>query len=96
MIRSWRSWSEEIHLGETAVCGRKTKKSRWVPEFARVGRQSPDFRSTKDAPGSDVIVRYARSVSLPAPLTAEQIIDWKNSGIPDSVLAVVVGRSSLP
>jgi hypothetical protein len=46
--------------------------------------------------GSDVIVRYVRSVSLPAPLTAEQIIDWKGSGIPDSVLAAVVGRSSLP
>jgi hypothetical protein len=46
--------------------------------------------------GSDVIVRYVRSVSLPTPLTAEPIIDWKSSGIPDSVLAAAVGRSSLP
>jgi len=46
--------------------------------------------------GSDVIVRYVQSVSLPAPLTAEQIIDWKGSGVPDSVLAAVVGRSSPP
>lgn len=46
--------------------------------------------------GTDVIVRYVRSVSLPAPLTAEQIVDWKSSGISDLVLAAVVGRSTVP
>ena len=46
--------------------------------------------------GSDVIVRYVRSVSLPAPLTAEEIVDWKKSGISDSVLAAVVGHPTAP
>lgn len=46
--------------------------------------------------GTDVIVRYVRSVSLTAPLTAEQIVDWKSSGISDQVLGAVVGRPPLP
>jgi hypothetical protein len=36
--------------------------------------------------GTDVIVSYVRANRLPAPLTAEQIIEWKKAGIPDDVI----------
>lgn len=36
--------------------------------------------------GTDVIVSYVRANRLPAPLTAEEIIDWKKAGVPDDVL----------
>ena len=36
--------------------------------------------------GTDVIVSYVRANRLPAPLTAEQIIEWKKAGIPDEVI----------
>jgi hypothetical protein len=36
--------------------------------------------------GTDVIVSYVRANRLPAPLTAEEIIDWKKAGVPDAVI----------
>ncbi len=36
--------------------------------------------------GADVIVSYVRANRPPAPLTADEIIDWKKSGIPDEVI----------
>jgi hypothetical protein len=40
--------------------------------------------------GSDVLVAYAKSNRLNAPLTAEEIVDWKKSGIADSVIEAVL------
>jgi len=36
--------------------------------------------------GADVIVSYVRANRPPAALTADEIIDWKKSGIPDEVI----------
>ena len=36
--------------------------------------------------GVDVIVSYARANRPNPPLTADEIIDWKKSGIPDAVI----------
>ncbi len=35
--------------------------------------------------GADVILSYVRANRLAAPLTAEEIIDWKKSGISDAL-----------
>jgi hypothetical protein len=40
----------------------------------------------REGVGTDVLVAYARSSRLSAPLTAEEIVDWKKSGIADSVI----------
>jgi hypothetical protein len=39
-----------------------------------------------------VIAGYVKSVRLSAPLTAEQIVEWKKAGIPDAVLGAAVSR----
>ena len=46
----------------------------------------------KAGAGADVIVRYVKSVKLSAPVTAEQIVEWKKAGIPDAVLAAIASR----
>ncbi len=40
----------------------------------------------KEGIGNDVIVSYVRANRLRAPLTAEEIIDWKKAGISDEVI----------
>lgn len=42
--------------------------------------------------GADVIAGYVKGVKLSAPLTSEQIVEWKKTGISDAVLAAVVSR----
>jgi len=54
--------------------------------------KSSILEMTRAGAGTDVIVRYVRSIRLSAPLTAEQIVDWKSSGISDQVLAAAMGR----
>jgi hypothetical protein len=40
----------------------------------------------REGVGADVIVAYVRSNRLRAPLTAEEILDWRKSGISDAVI----------
>jgi hypothetical protein len=42
--------------------------------------------------GVEVIGGYVRAVRVSEPLSAEQIVDWKKAGIPDTVLETVVSR----
>ena len=42
--------------------------------------------------GEDVIVWYVRGVKPETPLTPEEIIDWKDSPIPEAVVGAAVGR----
>ena len=42
--------------------------------------------------GADVIKLYVRSHPLAAPLTADEIIDWKRSGIADAVIEATFAR----
>jgi hypothetical protein len=44
-----------------------------------------------EGPEADVVAAYVRSQHLSAPLTAEEIIDWKKAGIPQQVM-----RAALP
>ncbi|HSS44852.1 MAG TPA: hypothetical protein VLO07_05870, partial [Thermoanaerobaculia bacterium] len=42
--------------------------------------------------GTDVIAAYVRGQRLKAKLTAEEIIDWKKSGIAEAVIQAAVSR----
>ena len=42
--------------------------------------------------GGDIIVGYVRTVAIEPPLTPDDMIDWKQSGIPDAVLRAAVSR----
>jgi hypothetical protein len=44
------------------------------------------LRAQHEGVGADVIVSYVRANRPSAPLTADEIIDWKKSGIPDEVI----------
>jgi len=45
---------------------------------------------------TSVIVNYVRSQRVTPPITAEEIVDWKRSGIPEAVIDAVVGTASDP
>lgn len=42
--------------------------------------------------GGDIIVGYVRTVEIQPPLTPDDMIDWKQSGMPDAVLRAAVSR----
>ena len=42
--------------------------------------------------GTEVIVGYVKNAKVSGPLSAEQIVEWKKAGIPDSVLQAAVSR----
>jgi len=44
----------------------------------------------KASVGEEVIAGYVRGVRLSAKLTAEEIVDWKKSGIPESVIGAAL------
>ena len=50
------------------------------------GLKSKILVLVQEGVGADVIVSYVRANRPPAPLTAEQIIEWKKAGIPDDVI----------
>jgi len=48
----------------------------------------------REGVGADVIVAYVRSKPVSAALTAEEILDWKKSGIADSVIEAALAQAS--
>lgn len=48
------------------------------------------LETMKAGVGVEVIVGYVKSVRLSAPLTSEQIVEWRKRGIPDAVLGAMV------
>jgi len=45
--------------------------------------------------GTDVIVAYVRSRRVAAPLSAEEIVDWKRSGIAEPVIEAAIAQPSV-
>jgi len=43
--------------------------------------------------GSDVLVAYVKSRRVAAPLSAEEIVDWKRSGIPEPVIEAAIAQA---
>jgi hypothetical protein len=42
--------------------------------------------------GEAVLIGYVRGLGISPPLTADEIIDWKKAGIPDTVIEAAVTR----
>ena len=45
--------------------------------------------------GADVLVAYVKSRRVAAPLTAEEIVDWKRSGIAEPVIEAAIAQGSV-
>lgn len=45
--------------------------------------------------GTDVLVAYVRSRRVAAPLTAEEIVDWKRAGIAEPVIEAAIAQGSV-
>jgi len=45
--------------------------------------------------GTDVIVAYVKSRRVSAPLSAEEIVDWKRSGIAEPVIEAAIAQPSV-
>ncbi len=52
------------------------------------------FELLRENVGTDVIVAYVRSRSGAAPLSADEIVDWKRSGIADAVIEAAIAQAS--
>ncbi len=48
----------------------------------------------REGVGTDVIVAYVKSKPVSASLTAEEILDWKKSGIADSVIEAALAQAT--
>jgi hypothetical protein len=48
----------------------------------------------REGVGTDVLVAYVKSKPVSAALTAEEILDWKKSGIADSVIEAALAQAS--
>jgi hypothetical protein len=44
--------------------------------------------------GADVLVAYVRTLRVAAPLSAEEIIEWKKAGIADAVLEAAISQAT--
>jgi len=48
----------------------------------------------REGVGTDVIVAYVKNTRPPSPLTAEEILDWKKSGIAEPVIQAALSESA--
>lgn len=73
--------------------GRSGGLLSWTPGHARrtvAQMKSEILTMMREGVGADVIVAYVRGQRLKTRLTAEEIIDWKSSGIAEAVIQAAV------
>ncbi len=63
-----------------------------VPSADAAALKAQVLALMKEAVGTDVIRLYVRSHPLAAPLTAEEIIEWKRAGIADTIIEATFSK----
>ena len=71
-----------------------------VSSSSAAGLSTPELKAKivalmQEGVGTDVIVAYVRSRRVAAPLSAEEIVDWKRSGIAEPVIEAAIAQPSV-
>jgi len=77
---------EEPKTVQAAPAAAPTPSAAPIASVGAASLKSKIVALLQEGVGADVIVAYVRANRLASPLTAEEIIDWKRSGIPDEVI----------
>jgi hypothetical protein len=71
-----------------------------APAAPRAGLSTAELKAKllalmQEGVGTDVLVAYVKSRAVAAPLTAEEIVDWKRAGIAEPVIEAAIAQGSV-
>src|SRR5262249_16293169 len=94
-VASWRPWATQTPSAASSAAP-SAKSAPTAPVAS--GIAPPELKAKilvlmREGVGADVLVAYVKSKPVSAALTAEEILDWKKSGIADSVIEAALAQA---